>query len=342
MREVYLYQKLDDRKVRCQVCAHYCLILPGKRGICGVRENREGVLYALNYGKIVVRHVDPIEKKPLFHFMPGTPTYSFAAIGCNFVCQNCQNWDIAQFPKIHAHGQIIGDDLIPEDIVSRAKMDGCPSIAYTYTEPTMFLEFVLDTMKLAEKEGIKNIFVSNGFMSPESAKAVIPYLDANNIDIKGFSEEFYQKHCGGKLKPVLETAKLMKKFGVWVEITTLLIPGFSDSEETLRGIARFIFNELGPETPWHLTQFCGALSWRLQHLPDTPVGTLKKAWEIGKTSGLKYVYTGNVPGLNFENTICPKPKCETLCIKRYGYSIRRNDKNGKCPKCGTKLNLILK
>ncbi|MBI4101692.1 MAG: AmmeMemoRadiSam system radical SAM enzyme [Candidatus Nealsonbacteria bacterium] len=340
MKEVYFYKKLDAGKVQCQVCAHYCSILPGKRGICGVRENRGGTLYALNYGKIATQHVDPIEKKPFFHFLPGSPTYSFASIGCNFVCQNCQNWDIAQFPKIHAHGQIIGENSTPEDIVSRAKMDGCPSIAYTYTEPTIFLEFALDTMKLAKSAGLKNIFVSNGFMSPESAKAVLPYLDANNIDLKGFSDDFYRKNCGAKLQPVLETAKLMKKSGVWVEITTLLIPGFSDSEEMLRGIGRFIFSELGAETPWHLTQFCGAVSWRLQYLSDTPLETLKRAWKIGKAIGLKYVYTGNAPGVEFESTICPKKKCETLCIKRYGYSIRRNDKKGKCPKCGTKLNII--
>ncbi|MDO8424749.1 MAG: AmmeMemoRadiSam system radical SAM enzyme [bacterium] len=342
MKEVYLYKKLKDNQVQCQTCAHYCIILPGQRGVCGARENRNGILYILNYGKIVAKNIDPIEKKPFFHFLPGTSAYSIASVGCNFACQNCQNWDISQEPKIHAHSQIIGQDLTPEDIVEDAKANNCPSIAYTYTEPTIFLEFALDTMKLAKKQGIKNIFVSNGFMSEESAKAVIPYLDADNIDLKGFSDDFYHKICQGKLEPVLNTAKLMKKSGVWLEITTLLIPGFSDSEEILKSIAKLIFKELGAETPWHVTQFCGALAWRLQYLPDTPLETLEKAWKIGKKAGLKYVYTGNAPGLPSENTICPKPKCETICIKREGYSVRRNDKKGKCPKCGTKLNLILK
>lgn len=340
MKKVYLYKKLSAKKVQCQTCSHYCLISVGRRGICGVRENRNGALYALNYGKIVARAIDPIEKKPLFHFLPGSKTYSIAAEGCNFKCKNCQNWGISQAQKNQEYRIITGEDFTPRKIVEVAIKNDCPSIAYTYTEPTIFLEFALDTMKLAKKKGLKNIFVSNGFMSPESAKMVIPYLDANNIDIKGFSEEFYLKNCGARLQPVLDTAKLMKKSGVWVEITTLVIPTLSDKEEFFRGIAKFIKEELGPETPWHISQFSGAISWKLQDLPDTPVETLKRAYEIGKSTGLKYVYTGNVPGLPSEDTLCPK--CGAISINRFGYSIKRNDKDGKCSECGADLNLILK
>ena len=337
MKEAYLYKKLKNKKVQCQNCPHYCLIPPGKRGICGVRENRNGKLYSLVYGKAVAIHIDPIEKKPFFHFLPGSYSLSIATVGCQFSCQNCQNWDISQGPKIT--GKIEGEDISPEEIVKVAKKNKVPSISYTYTDPVVFSEYALDTMKLAKKAGLKNNFVSNGFTSKESAKLVIPYLDAINIDIKSFSEEFYKKVCGGRLQPVLDTAKLMKKSGVWTEITTLAIPTLSDSKEMFRDIAKFIYEELGSETPWHISQFSGAISWKLQHLPETPVETLEMAYRIGKETGLKYVYTGNVPGLPSEDTFCPK--CHVLVIDRTGYVISRYDKQGKCPKCGQDLNLIL-
>jgi len=350
MKEAFLYKKLKDpegvakrpygagKKVQCRNCAHFCVIEPGKRGICGVRENIDGKLYALNYRKAIAVNIDPIEKKPFFHFLPGSHSLSIATVGCNFVCANCQNYSISQGFK--GVKEIPGEDLSPEEIVKIALKNKVPSISYTYTEPTIFIEYALDTMKLAKKAGLRNNFVSNGFMSPESAKLVIPYLDANNIDIKGFSEDFYRENCGGRLQPVLDTAKLMKKSGVWVEITTLVIPTLSDSEKMFKEIAKWIYKELGPETPWHVSQFCGAISWKLQHIPDTPVETLEKAWKIGKEVGLKYVYTGNIPGLPSENTICPK--CGTVVINRMNYIIHRHDKNGKCPKCGTNLNLIVK
>ncbi|MGB9743251.1 MAG: AmmeMemoRadiSam system radical SAM enzyme [Minisyncoccales bacterium] len=349
MIEALLYKKLKRKKVvssrdrvsgvmiQCQNCGHYCRIALGKRGICGVRENINGKLYALNYGKLAAINIDPIEKKPFYHFLPGSRSLSIATVGCNFVCKNCQNFDISQAPK--PNKPITGEELSPEQIVETAIKNNLPSISYTYVEPTIFLEYALETMKLAKKAGLKNNWVSNGFMSKESAKLVIPYLDANNIDIKSFDDKFYQENCGGRLQPVLDTAKLMKKSGVWVEITTLVIPTLSDSKEMFRKIAEFIYNELGPETPWHISQFCGTISWKLQHLPDTPVETLQMGYKIGKETGLKYVYTGNVPGLRSEDTFCPK--CNTLCINRFGYSINRYDKNGQCPKCGTFLNLIL-
>jgi len=349
MKEAYLYKKLSDKRVQCRNCAHYCTIPPSKhrkintyrieggKGICGVRENIDGKLYALNYGKAIALNIDPIEKKPFFHFLPGSYSLSIATVGCNFACKNCQNWDISQAPK--PEKPVLGEDLPPEEIVKIALKNKLPSISYTYTEPTIFLEYALDTMKLAKKEGLKNNWVSNGFLSPESAKLVIPYLDAINIDLKSFSDEFYRENCGGRLQPVLDTAKLMKKSRIWVEITTLSIPTLSDSKEMFIDIAKFIKEELGSETPWHITQFSGAISWQLHHLPDTPVETLEKGYKIGKEIGLKYVYTGNVPGHRAENTYCPK--CGELAISRVNYMIHRHDKNGKCPKCGEDLNLIL-
>lgn len=337
MKEALLYKKLKDKKVQCGTCAHKCLILAGKRGVCGVRENINGKLYALNYGKAIAVNVDPIEKKPFFHFLPGTQSLSIATVGCNFACKNCQNYDISQGFK--GAKKIPGQNLSPEEVVKLTIKNNLQSISYTYTEPTIFLEYALDTMKLAKKEGLKNTWVSNGFMTKESAKLIIPYLDANNIDIKSFSDKFYREQCGGGLEPVLKTAKLMKKSGIWVEITTLVIPTLSDSEKMFKGIAKFIKNELGSETPWHVSQFSGAISWKLQHLPNTSVKTLKKAYEIGKKAGLKYVYTGNVPGLPSEDTLCSK--CGSLCIDRMGYIIHRYDEDGKCPNCNQKLDLIL-
>ncbi len=251
---------------------------------------------------------------------------------------NCQNWDISQGFK--GKKEIPGEDLPPEEIVKLALKNKLPSISYTYTEPAVFSEYALDTMKLARKEGLKNNWVTNGFLSKEVLELVVPYLDAANVDLKGFSEEFYQKNCGGRLQPVLDTLIGMKQKKIWVEVTTLVIPTLSDSEQMFRDVAKFIKETLGPETPWHISQFSGAISWKLQHLPETSVETLEKAWKIGKAAGLKYVYTGNVPGLPSEDTFCPK--CNAVCIDRTNYIIHRHDKSGKCPRCNEDLNLILK
>ncbi len=336
MKEAILYKKLAEKKVQCQNCAHHCVIEQGKRGICGVRENIDGKLYALNYGKAIACNIDPIEKKPFFHFLPGTQSLSIATVGCNFRCANCQNYDISQVPQLT--GKIEGEDLPPEEIVKIAKENNLPSIAYTYTSPTIFSEYALDTMKLAKKQGIKNVWVSNGFWSKELFDLISPYLDAANIDLKSFDDAFYRKYCGGRVQPVLDTLKRIKKAKIWLEVTTLAIPGLTDSKKMFENIANFIKQDLGAETPWHISQFSGAISWKLQHLPDTPVKTLKMAYEIGKKAGLKYVYTGNVPGLESENTYCPK--CGTLAIERLGYTIKRFDKNGKCPKCNEKIDII--
>jgi len=335
MKEAYLYQKVENLAVKCLNCSHYCAIPADKKGLCGVRKNIGGKLFALNYGKAIAVEIDPIEKKPLFHFMPGTKTLSFATVGCNFRCLNCQNWEISQYPK--TNDDLPGQEILPEEIVDAALKNKTPSISYTYVEPTIFSEYALDTMKIARKEGLKNIWVSNGFMSAESRAMIIPYLDANNIDIKGFSDEFYQKNCGAKLQPILDTAIEMKKSGVWVEITTLLIPALNDDSKTLNNIAKFIAKELGEETPWHVTQFCGSISWKLGQLPNTPTNTIRNAYNIGRTAGLKFVYSGNIPGMELENTYCPR--CGEICLFRQGVDVSRRDNHGKCPKCATDLNL---
>lgn len=337
MKETYLYKKLSDKKTRCQACSHYCLIPPNQRGICGVRKNVNGKLYSLVYGKACTINIDPIEKKPFFHFLPGTHSLSIATIGCNFRCGSCQNYSISQLPSMS--DQIEGEDISPEKIVETAIKNKLPSISYTYTEPTVFLEYALDTMKIAKNKGLKNAWVTNGFTSKEAFKLISPYLDAANIDLKSLSDEFYLEYCGAKLQPVLDTLIRMKKKKIWLEVTTLVIPTLNDDLEIFQKIAKFIKEELGSETPWHVTQFSGAISWKLQYLPDTPPETLRKAYEIGKKAGLRYVYTGNVPGLPSEDTFCPK--CNTLVIKRTGYNINRYDKKGKCPQCNENLNLII-
>lgn len=335
MREACLYKKLSDKKTQCKNCAHYCAIKPGQKGKCGVRQNINGKLYSLNYGKAVACNIDPIEKKPFFHFLPGTYSLSLATVGCNFKCLNCQNFDISQ--GFRDAKEIPGENLLPAEIVRIALKNKLPSISYTYTEPAIFSEYALETMKLAKKKGIKNAWVTNGFWSEELFDLVSPYLDAANVDLKSFSNEFYVKSCGGRLQPVLDTLIRLKEKRIWVEVTTLCIPTFSDSEKMFKDIAKFIKEALGPETPWHVSQFSGAISWKLRQLPDTPVETLKKAWEIGKKAGLKYVYTGNVPGIPSEDTFCPK--CGALVIDRTGYAISRHDKSGKCHKCGTDLDI---
>lgn len=296
MKEALFYKKLGGKAVQCQACNHYCTIADGSRGICAVRENRGGKLYSLVYGKVVAKNIDPIEKKPLFHFLPGTKSLSIATVGCNFRCAYCQNADIAQMPQesvFFTAEKVPGVDLSPQDIVAEALREGVPSISYTYSEPTIFIELALETMKLARKKKIKNVWVTNGYTSEEALKTVIPYLDAANIDIKGFTEEFYNKICGAKLKPVLETAKAMKRGGVWVEITTLIVPGQNDDKKHFEGIAKFIAEELGKETPWHISKFFP--TYKLLDLPPTPPSALLEAYEIGKKSGLKYVYLGNLP-----------------------------------------------
>ncbi len=329
MVEAMFYEGIDGGKVRCFLCAHRCVIGDGKRGICAVRENRGGKLYTLVYGRLVAMSVDPIEKKPLFHFLPGSRSFSIATVGCNFRCEHCQNYEISQFPRERPDVEIPGRQLTPGAVVSAAAEQGCRSISYTYTEPTIFLEFVLDCARLARGRGIKNVFVSNGFMTPESAGAAAACLDANNIDLKG-DERFYRDICHARAAPVRETIRLMKAKGVWVEVTTRVIPGLNDSDEILGDIAGFI-KSVDPSIPWHVSGFYPA--YRLLDRPPTSVATLKKAMETGLKAGLKHVYVGNVPGEAGEDTYCPS--CGAKVISRAGYSIRgmRLKGKGACPGC---------
>jgi len=287
MKECVLYKK-EKGNVRCFACAHKCLISEGKTGICGVRKNIKGKLYLLVYGKVVATHIDPIEKKPLYHFLPNTKTYSFGTVGCNFRCLWCQNADISQAPK---EGKIFGQDITPSQIVEQALKTGCPSISYTYNEPTIFIEFVKDCAVLAKKKGLKNVLVTNGYMTKECLDFIAPYTDAMNIDLKSFSEEFYIKHCGGKLKPVLETIKRAHKKGIHIELTTLIIPGLNDSEKEFEQIAKFIA-KIDKNIPWHILRFFPM--YKMLDKESTPIETLKKAEETGKREGLKYVHFGNI------------------------------------------------
>lgn len=331
MKEAMLYEKLGDGRVRCNLCAHRCVIAPGKRGICGVRENQDGTLYSLVYGKAVSLAVDPIEKKPLFHFLPGSRAYSVATVGCNFNCLNCQNYTISQYPRLHS-GRIIGEEVSPSEIVADAVARGCQTIAYTYTEPTVFFEYAYDTARLARENGLRNVFVSNGYMTAEAADAIIPYLDGINIDLKGISDEFYRKMAGGTLRPVLDSIARFHRAGVWVEVTTLVIPGMNDSEHDLRWIAEAIYG-IAPTIPWHISRFYPA--YRLREVPPTPVDTLRRAQEIGKEVGLHYIYVGNVPAEG-EDTYCPH--CGARLIKRIGFAVVENRlQGGRCPKCGAEI-----
>ncbi|MHA1238513.1 MAG: AmmeMemoRadiSam system radical SAM enzyme [Candidatus Odinarchaeia archaeon] len=333
MKEAMFYKKLEDHKVQCLLCPHNCVILDSKRGICGVRENRDGVLYSLVYGKLIAEHVDPIEKKPLFHFYPSSLAYSIATVGCNMRCKNCQNADISQLPRYDPH--IPGGETSPEQVVENAIRYGCDSIAYTYTEPTIFFEFAYETAKIAHKKGLKNVFVTNGYISEEALRYIAPYLDAANIDLKSARDEFYKEICGARLQPVLDSIKLYKELGIWIEVTTLVIPTLNDSEEELRKISQFV-KDVGEEIPWHISRFHPM--YQLTHLPYTSVEVLKKAYQIGQETGLRYVYIGNVWGTG-EDTYCYK--CGEVLIHRMGYDIKEYKiKNGVCPKCGAKIDII--
>jgi len=335
IKEAMFYTKLEGNAVHCHLCSHHCRIIVGKRGICGVRENINGTLYSLIYGKLIANAIDPIEKKPLFHFLPGSRAYSIATVGCNFRCLNCQNFDISQMPK--PQKPVIGDDVTPNEIVDTVKKYNCESIAYTYTEPTIFFEYAYETAKLARKEGIKNIFVTNGYITEEALRVIGPFLDAANIDLKSCDDRFYRKICGARLKPVLEAIRLHKEMRIWIEITTLVIPSLNDSEKNFEKIAEFIKN-LDENIPWHVTQFYP--NYKLSDLTPTHIETLNRAKRIGLDVGLKYIYQGNILGEG-ENTKCPS--CGRLLIRRHGYQISLYQiDDSKCPYCGTKINGVWK
>ncbi len=331
LKEAMLYERRPGGSVRCNLCSHRCVIQEGKRGICKVRENRGGTLYTLVYGRVIANHVDPIEKKPLFHFDPGSVSYSIATPGCNFRCRWCQNWEISQIPR--DRDLIEGQRMTPGEIVDAAKRTNCDSIAYTYTEPTIFFEYAYDTARLAHGEGLANVYVTNGYMTEEMLETFSPYLDAANVDLKAFSDETYRKYVGARLQPVLDAAKVMKHLGIWIEITTLVIPGINDSEKELRESARFVAEELGIETPWHISRF--RPDYEMTDVPATPVETLRLAQGIGIEEGLRYVYIGNVPGE--ANTVCHE--CGKTLIRRSGFRVLENivQEDGRCPECGASV-----
>jgi pyruvate formate lyase activating enzyme len=331
MKEAYLYEKLDNLRVRCFLCNHRCLIKDGSRGLCAVRENQGGVLVSLVYGKVIARHVDPIEKKPLFHFLPGSRSYSIATAGCNFRCLFCQNADISQLPVDRK--EIAGEETLPEAIVEDALSTQSATISYTYTEPTIYFELALDTARLAVRKGVKNIFVSNGYMTEECLKEIHPDLHGANVDLKGFTETYYKQLCGAKLAPVLRTLEMMVSQGVWLEVTTLLIPGQNDSKEELKALAEFLV-KLDPGIPWHISRFHP--TYKLTNIRSTPAESIRKARDIGYEAGLKYVYTGNLPGDEGEKTFCHQ--CGEPLIDRYGFYVQKYAiKDGRCPKCSTEI-----
>ena len=302
-----------------------------------MRQNKNGVLYSLVYGQLVAKNVDPVEKKPLFHLLPGSLSYSVATVGCNLSCRHCQNASISQ---VKAKGTALFPGTLhsPEDVVAAAIAAGAESISYTYVEPTIFFEFALDCMKLARAEGLKNIFVSNGFMSREAAELLIPNLDAINIDLKAFSDSFYKSVCGARLQPVLDSITRMHQAGLLVEVTSLVIPGYNDSADELQAMAEFLFS-VDAAIPWHVSGFYP--TYKMTDRIATPVTTLEKARQIGKASGLNYVYTGNRPGSGGENTSCPS--CGIEVILRRGFSIAENRlQNGCCPACGQGIHGIWK
>ncbi|MBN2645880.1 MAG: AmmeMemoRadiSam system radical SAM enzyme [Desulfuromonadaceae bacterium] len=328
MKEALFWEAEADQRVQCRLCPHGCHIQAGQRGRCRVRENRDGTLMSLNYGRVVATHVDPVEKKPLFHYAPGSRCFSFAAMGCNFSCRHCQNATISQ-----VRGRIDGDRLMPQHLVAMAEDMRCHSIAYTYTEPTVFYEMVYETAQLASARGIDNLLVSNGFIEEQPLRQVIPFLTAANIDLKSFREDVYRSLCGGRLEPVLQTLRRLREAEVWLEVTTLVIPGYNDDEQQLAALTEFIARELGPDTPWHVSAFFP--TYRLTDVPPTPVATLKKARSIGLAAGLHYVYLGNVPG-EAETTHCPQ--CGQAVIVRAGYRLQElSVVDGMCSSCETPI-----
>ena len=331
----WLSKKLNSGKVLCQACAQSCKLDEGEYGICGVRKVEDGELKLLVYGLAAAVNVDPVEKKPMFHFLPQSKAFSVGTVGCNFSCTFCQNADISQYPKEHGH-EIVGQELPPERIVELALEYDCDSIAYTYNEPIVFFEYTYDTAKLAHEKGLKNIYVTSGYETKKAIDLLAPYIDGMNIDIKGFTDEFYQEICGAKLKPVLEAVKHAHEKGIWIEVTTLLIPGKNDSNEEIRNIAKFIA-DLDPAIPWHLSAFHPM--YKMQDVPRTPSSTLLRAYKIAQEEGLKYVYVGNIDDEDHESTYCPD--CKERVIDRSGhigqYVTNGLDSNGTCPYCGYEL-----
>lgn len=332
-KKAVLWQPAEDKKVHCQLCHWKCLIADGRLGHCRVRKNVGGVLYSLNYDKLCAANPDPIEKKPLFHFQPGSKSFSIAAPGCNFQCVFCQNWQISQMP--YFQNILDGSEYAPDKIVDAAVQSGCQSIAYTYTEPTIFMELCAETAVLAKIKGLSNVFVSNGYLSIEAVDFAKGWLDAINIDLKAFTEQYYRELCKAKLEPVLDTIRyIARKTDIWLELTTLIVPGKNDSDAELRALTEFIVKQTSPDTPWHISRFFPQYNMTDRAATDSKI--LERAYDIGKEAGLRYVYVGNLPGDRAESTYCYS--CGTILIERQGYRILKNHiKDYRCPKCNAQI-----
>lgn len=332
-KQAVLWESTEDKKVRCGLCNFRCRIEDGKFGHCKVRKNIDGTLYSLNYDKVCAANVDPVEKKPLFHFQPGSKSFSIACVGCNFQCQFCQNWQISQVDIEEGFAE--GTSISPQQIVTLAMQSKCQSIAYTYTEPTVFMELCAETAILAKKKGLSNVFVSNGYMTIEAVDFAKDWLDGINIDLKSFNDDYYKTLCKARLQPVLDTIKyIAKETDIWLEITTLIVPEQNDSQDELKQIADFIVAQAGCNVPWHISRFIPQYKYTDSY--PTPVETIEKAEEIGKEAGLRYVYPGNIPGSKSESTFCYN--CGKMLIERTGYRIGNNIiKDSKCPACGSQI-----
>lgn len=335
MQKAINWKNAKEHSIKCFNCQHNCLINPGQRGLCQVRQNIDGQLFSLNYGKIISQNVDPIEKKPLFHFLPGSLSYSIASVGCNFRCLHCQNYSISQASPDQ---EIPGEEVSPWQIVNSAISMNCKSIAYTYTEPTIYVEYALEVMKKAKEKGLANVWVSNGYFSKETFELIEPYLDAINIDLKFYTEENYEKVCGAKLKYVKDSLRRVAKSKVHLEVTTLIIPGLNDSDKELSAMAKFIRFDLGNNTPWHLSAFYPA--HKMNGVLPTTEESIKNAIQIAHENDVHFVYAGNIKTSKYENTYCSE--CDELLISRKGYIIEEQYRNKKvCPKCGKELPFIL-
>jgi len=330
-KEAYLAKPPSGDTVQCQTCEHFCAVKPGEAGKCGVRRNIDGTLYLVVYGEAIAVHVDPIEKKPLFHFVPGSDILSIGTYGCNFRCPFCQNWQMSQTSGLDDRRDYLGQPATPDTLVATCLKNDIPMIAYTYNEPTVFFEYTYDTAKLAHERGIKNVYVSNGYMSRAALDMIEPYLDGINVDLKAFTEDFYRDQCGGRLEPVKRNiAHMVRETDIWVEVTTLLIPGLNDSDEELRAMAAWLA-EVDLDLVWHVTAFHP--DYQMQDRPRTTQRDLARAYEIGKEAGLRYVYVGNVMDTDRESTYCPE--CGEKLIQRHWYSVRELwQERGMCQKCG--------
>lgn len=329
LKKAMLFEPLDNKKVRCSLCGFHCVIAESGFGRCNVRKNIDGTLYSLNYHKLCAANPDPIEKKPFYHFQPGSKSFSIAAPGCNFRCRFCQNWQISQLKSAE---NIEGQNIEPERIVSLAIQSKCKSIAYTYTEPTIFMELAADCGRAVKKHGLANVFVSNGYMTKEAIDSAAEWLDGINIDLKAFSKDYYQNLCGARLQPVLDTIEYIAgQTNIWMEVTTLIVPGENDSDDELKSMAEFLVDSAGSATPWHLSRFYP--QYEYNDSAPTPSSTLQRAYDIASEAGLQYIYIGNLSSAGAENTYCPQ--CRRLLIRRAGFCVVQNNiEAGLCPHCG--------